>query len=149
MGIECFSCAQETDQILSVREAIWEVPGWRVAHAFNTSLAGWLVVIPTRHVESADELTPAESEVLGNLIRESSSALKSVTGCLKTYVMMFAEAEGFSHLHFHVVPRMSDLPEDRRGPKVFAYLKEVPLSNLRLEEISLEVRKAFEIQQLN
>ena len=120
-----------------------------MAHAFNTSLAGWLVVIHTRHVESADELTPGESEVLGNLIREASSALKSVTGCQKTYVMMFAEAEGFSHLHFHVVPRMSDLPEDRRGPKVFAYLNEEPLSDLRREEISLEVRKGFEIQQLN
>jgi diadenosine tetraphosphate (Ap4A) HIT family hydrolase len=138
---------QEAGGLFSVRERIWSAPGWRVAHAFNSSLAGWLVVLPTRHLESVDELTVAESEALGNLLRETSGALKSVTGCLKTYVMMFAEAEGFSHLHFHVVPRMSDFAEDRLGPKVFAYLKEQPLSDFRRDQISLQVRRAFEIQE--
>lgn len=103
-------------------------------------------MLPTRHVESVDELTVAESEILGSLIREASCSLKSVTGCVKTYVIMFAEAEGFSHLHFHVVPRMSDLPEDRLGPRIFAYLKEEPLSDLRREEISLQIRGAFQMQ---
>jgi len=147
VDIECYSCRQEAGQLLSVREKIWTAPGWRVAHAFNSSLAGWLVVLPTRHVESIDELTVAESEVLGTLLRDSSRALRSVTGCLKTYVLMFAEAKGFSHLHFHLVPRMSDLPEDRVGPKVFAYLKEEPLSDFHRDEISLQVRNAFEVQQ--
>lgn len=146
MGIGCYSCTQEAGGILSVREKIWSVPGWRVAHAFNSSLAGWLVVLPTRHIESVDELTVAESEALGNLLREASLALKSVTGCLKTYVVMFAESEGFSHLHFHVVPRMFDLPEDRIGPKVFAYLKEEPLSEFRRDQIALQVRNAFEVR---
>lgn len=146
VDIECYSCRQEAGGFLSVREKIWTSPGWRVAHAFNSSLAGWLVVLPTRHVESVDELTVAESEVLGNLLREVSGALRSVTGCLKTYVIMFAEAEGFSHLHFHVVPRMSGFSEDRVGPKVFAYLKEEPLSDLQRDEISLQVREALEMQ---
>jgi diadenosine tetraphosphate (Ap4A) HIT family hydrolase len=106
-----------------------------------------LVVLPIRHIESVDELTIAESETLGTLLRGASRALKSVTGCLKTYVIMFAEADGFSHLHFHVVPRMSDLPEDRLGPKIFAYLKEEPLSELRRDGISLQIRDAFERQQ--
>jgi diadenosine tetraphosphate (Ap4A) HIT family hydrolase len=147
VGIECYSCRQEADGLVSVREKVWTTPGWRVAHAFNSSLAGWLVVLPIRHVESVDELTVAESEALGKLLRESSRASKTVTGCQKTYVMMFAEAEGFSHLHFHVVPRMSDFAEDRLGPKVFAYLKEEPLSDLRRDQISLQVRNAFEVQE--
>jgi len=120
-----------------------------VAHAFNSSLAGWLVVLPTRHVESVDELTATESEVLGRLLRQASRALRTVTGCLKTYVMMFAEAEGFSHVHFHVVPRMSDFPEDRRGANVFAYLKEEPLSVARRDEISIQLRNAFEAERLD
>jgi diadenosine tetraphosphate (Ap4A) HIT family hydrolase len=128
---------------------IWTEPGWRVAHAFNSSLAGWLVVLPTRHVESVDELTATESEVLGRLLRQASRALRTVTGCLKTYVMMFAEAEGFSHVHFHVVPRMSDFPEDRRGANVFAYLKEEPLSVARRDEISIQLRNAFEAERLD
>jgi hypothetical protein len=36
--------------------------------------------------------------------------------CQKTYVMMFAEKAGFTHVHFHVVPRMDDFPDDRIGP---------------------------------
>lgn len=43
-----------------------------------------------------------------------------MTGCQKTYVMLFTEAEGIAHLHVHVVPRMPDQPEDRRGPDVLA-----------------------------
>ena len=149
MNVECFSCAQEASGPLPVRENIWTEPGWRVAHAFNSSLAGWLVLLPTRHVESVDELSARESEDLGSLLRQSSRALKSVTGCAKTYIMMFAEAEGFSHLHFHVVPRMSDLPEDRRGANVFAYLKEDPLSEVRRDEISTQLKDAFETQRLD
>ena len=34
--------------------------------------------------------------------------------------MQFAEAEGFSHVHFHVTPRSPDV--EHRGPRVFAYL---------------------------
>jgi diadenosine tetraphosphate (Ap4A) HIT family hydrolase len=45
-----------------------------------------------------------------------SRALRAVTGCVKTHVVQFAEAERFSHVHFHVIPRMADLPFQRRGP---------------------------------
>ena len=54
----------------------------------------------------------------------SALALESVTGCVKTYLMQFSEAEGFSHLHLHLVPRSPDHPADARGPRVFAYLTE-------------------------
>ncbi|MGI3786628.1 MAG: hypothetical protein ACRYG2_38275 [Janthinobacterium lividum] len=37
-------------------------------------------------------------------------------------MMLFAEAEGFNHLHLHIVPRHSDLSLERQGPGVFAYL---------------------------
>jgi diadenosine tetraphosphate (Ap4A) HIT family hydrolase len=38
--------------------------------------------------------------------------------------MQFSEADGFSHLHLHVVPRMADQPDLARGPRVFTYLAE-------------------------
>ncbi|GAB3938861.1 hypothetical protein GCM10027614_19830 [Micromonospora vulcania] len=37
-------------------------------------------------------------------------------------MVQFAEQEGFAHVHFHVVPRMPDLPDERRGPRIFGYL---------------------------
>lgn len=136
LNVECYTCAHEALDQLPPREHIWRVPGWRVAHSFTTSLPGWVVAVPTRHVESFEELTKEEASVLGELLRDLTSALKSVTGCQKTYVILLAEAEGFTHLHFHVVPRMDDLPLDRRGTGIFAYLKEEPLTNDERDEIA-------------
>lgn len=118
--------------------------GWRVALDFNASLEGWLVATPMRHVLALDELTAEEAAALGPLLREASIALRSVTGCRKTYVMLFAEAEGFEHLHLHIVPRMDDLPDDRRGPAVFAYLHDpVPVSEARRDELAAALVSAW------
>ena len=43
-------------------------------------------------------------------------------GCQKTYVAQFAEVEGFSHVHFHIVPRQADLASELRGPRIFQLL---------------------------
>jgi diadenosine tetraphosphate (Ap4A) HIT family hydrolase len=95
---------------------------WDVAHAYNTSLPGWLVLIARRHIAAIDELTEDEAVELGLLIRRVSLILKTLTGCTKTYVIQFAEAADHPHVHFHIVPRMPDQPDDRRGPDIFGYL---------------------------
>lgn len=141
--VECFNCVQEAKEALPLRESVWRVPGWRVAHSFNSSLPGWLVVMPTRHVEALDELSVEESLALGDLLRDLTIALKSVTGCRKTYVILLAEAEGFTHLHVHVVPRMDDLPEDRRGSGIFAYLIEEPLTSQDRDLIAGRIRSSL------
>ncbi len=84
------------------------------------------MILPRRHVLAVADLTGAEAAEFGTLLRRASRALVEVTGCVKTYVAVFAEAEGFAHLHAHVVPRHADLPADRRSPAVFAYLGAPP-----------------------
>jgi diadenosine tetraphosphate (Ap4A) HIT family hydrolase len=139
--IQCFNCAYATRTDLPPREDVWGVAGmWRVALAFNSSLEGWAVAIPSRHIEALDELTDEESSSLGILLRDLTRALKAVTGCQKTYVLLLAEQPGFNHVHFHVVPRMEDLPSDRAGTAIFAYLKEDPLSDDERDEIALRIR---------
>lgn len=81
-----------------------------------------LILAPLRHVQSLAELTVEGAATVGPLLRNASIALTTVTGCEKTYVMLFAEADGFAHLHIHLVPRMADQPEDRRGPAMFGHL---------------------------
>ncbi len=78
--------------------------------------------MPQRHVEGLHEVTAQDAAVLGSLLQRLSVALVEVAGCVKTYVMLFAEAEGFAHLHVHLVPRPADLPPAHRGPGVFAHL---------------------------
>src|SRR4029077_1800510 len=69
-----------------------------------------------------DELTPAEAADLGPLLSDLTSALRQVMHCDKTYVALFAEGEGFAHIHFHVMPRHRDLAPEFRGPRVFGLL---------------------------
>ncbi len=95
---------------------------WRVAHAFDSALPGWLVVLPSRHAVAIAELRPEEAAQLGPMLIDVSRALAVVTGCLKTFVLQLAEAEGFAHVHFHVVPRAAGLPDDVRGPRVFSLI---------------------------
>jgi len=95
-------------------------------------------------VHSLDQLTADEATTLGDLLRRASIALQAVLGCQKTYVMLFAEAEGFAHLHVHVVPRMPDQPHDRRGPAVFGYLADShPVAEERRDEICTALLAAW------
>ncbi len=143
MSTSCYACDQSGPDA-PFRERFIREGGWRVAHDFNSSLEGWLILVPLRHVRSLDELSADEAATLGELLRNASIALKSFTGCEKTYVMLFAEAEGFAHLHVHVVPRMSDQPADRRGPSVFGYLADgQPLTPARRDEICVALALAW------
>lgn len=103
-------------------ERIFENEHWRVVHAFNTSLPGWLVVIAKRHVASFAELTDEEALSFGPFLHRISKALQEVTGAVKTYTVLFAEHPEHPHVHFHVVPRMADIPDDKKGKRVFDYL---------------------------
>jgi diadenosine tetraphosphate (Ap4A) HIT family hydrolase len=119
---ECLSCITNARLDLSPRDRVHVGLRWRAAHAFGTSLPGWLVVVPRRHVLSLEELTPEEATDLGPLLSDLTRALREVVQCEKTYVALFAEAEGFEHLHFHVIPRSPSLDVAYRGPRVFGLL---------------------------
>jgi diadenosine tetraphosphate (Ap4A) HIT family hydrolase len=119
---DCFSCISNARLDLPPRERVYAGPRWRVAHAFGTSLPGWLVVLPRRHLIALDELTAEEAADLGPLLSAVTGALREVVGCTETYVALFAEAEGFQHLHIHVVPRQPGLDAELRGPRIFGLL---------------------------
>ncbi len=119
---DCFVCSENSRSDLPARERVVVTDHWRVAHAFDTSLRGWLVLDALEHVTALDELPPPAHTELGELLGRLSAALRAETGCEKTYVMQFSEAAGFEHLHVHLVPRMPDLADDARGPDVFRHL---------------------------
>ena len=130
---DCYSCAgnAEIDQ-LPMRDRIAFDECWRVAHAFNSTLPGWLVLLPRRHVTSIADLTDAEATSLGSWQVRLSRALHAVTGCTKTYVAQFAEAEGFAHVHFHIVARPAGpRPRTSRAPGVRLARDERPAARQR------------------
>ena len=124
-------------------DCIYRAEYWDVVHSYNSSLAGWLVLVARRHIEAIADLAPAEAVELGTLLRQVSVALQKVTGCAKTYVVQFAEHPEHPHVHFHVIPRMSDQPEDKRSMGIFAYLgveEADRVSEPRMNDISQKVR---------
>jgi diadenosine tetraphosphate (Ap4A) HIT family hydrolase len=119
----CYTCAREAEfASLPPRECIAADDLWRAGHAFDAALPGWLVLVPRRHVTAIGELTDAEAQSLGLWQVRLSRALHQVLGCEKTYVAQFAEAAGFAHVHFHVVPRAPGLAQELRGPRIFQLL---------------------------
>jgi diadenosine tetraphosphate (Ap4A) HIT family hydrolase len=140
---DCYTCAQEAGAAdLPPRERIAADDLWRVAHAVNSAVPGWLVLLPRRHVTAVADLTDAEAQALGTWQVRLSRALHQVLGCQKTYIAQFAEAAGFAHVHFHVVARPPDLAPELRGPRVFGLLGPAdrpPVSSERMDEIALGV----------
>ncbi len=119
----CYSCERNGTERLPDREQVWDDGAeWRLALAFDSALPGWTCLIPRRHVLGLHELSEASAVTMGRLLWAASAALVAVTSCEKTYVMLFAEKDGFEHLHMHIVPRPSDLAANRRGPNVFGFL---------------------------
>ncbi|MYD08605.1 MAG: HIT family protein [Chloroflexi bacterium] len=112
----CKSCQlvrRRDDGVAPPWDSIYRGQYWDLAHAYNTSYLGWLVLVSRRHIEALDAMTAAEATELGALLREVSLALKKCTGCEKTYIMQFAESKEHPHVHFHIVPRMpGQAPED-------------------------------------
>jgi diadenosine tetraphosphate (Ap4A) HIT family hydrolase len=144
---DCYACEMNSKiGTLPPREQIVVDRGWRAAHAFDSSLAGWLVLVPTRHVAALHELTDDEAAAMGDLLVRLSKALRDVVGCEKTYSMLFAEAAGFGHVHFHVVPRMASFQPTQIGPQVFAFLGASPserISEVEQDELAERLAEAI------
>lgn len=133
---DCLTCSKTADPDPPAYERVVVTNHWRVAHAFNTSLLGWLVVIPLRHVTDLAELEDAAAAELGPLLSRLTAALKDVTGCSKTYVVQFSDHPDFPHVHFHVVPRSPTLAEEHRGPGIFALLGRPPAERVPEAEMT-------------
>lgn len=146
MMVGCYTCeltARRDAGTAPLWDCIQRTSNWDIVHSYNTSLPGWLVLIARRHIASIDEMSVAEATALGPLLRQTSIALKAVMGCSKTYVVQFAEAPGHPHVHFHVIPRMADLPAERRSNNIFSYLG-VPVEERVSEEAMNEIARKIQ-----
>jgi diadenosine tetraphosphate (Ap4A) HIT family hydrolase len=119
---DCLACRANAGEVQPPGGLIYADEHWRLEHSLSPApLAGWLVLKPLRHCEGLEELTAAEAEGLGPLLRRACSALRAVTGAEKVYVIFLGEA--VAHLHLHLIPRTADHPVDLRGPRVFELLR--------------------------
>ena len=120
----CYSCLSNSAiRRISPGPTIFEGDYWLIEHAYPCGIKGWLVLVLKRHAEALHELTTAEFAESGVLLGRTASILHAVSGSEKEYAMCLAEVEHFKHIHFHVVAKPIDLPEELKGTRIFAMLK--------------------------
>jgi diadenosine tetraphosphate (Ap4A) HIT family hydrolase len=126
-------------------DSIFRTTHWDVVHAYDTSLPGWLALVARRHLGHIAGLTEEEMIECSTLQLRASRALNPILGCEKTYVAAFGES--VAHVHFHLIPRMPDMPADARGPYVFQRYLGVPVpervSEARMNAIAESVRTSL------
>jgi diadenosine tetraphosphate (Ap4A) HIT family hydrolase len=119
--LDCVACRANRDEIVAPGGALYDDGLWRLEHTFEPiPMVGWLVLKPIRHVESLADLSAEEATALGPLLRRITQAMTATLSPAKVYAALYAEA--VAHIHIHLIPRAADLPEERRGPDVFALL---------------------------
>lgn len=143
--MECLSCKSLNGEIIiSPGGVIYEGVYWRVEHAYPTALLGWLVIILKRHCQALHELKTEEFQELALIQKILVDALRTSLNSEKEYVAIFAEKEGFNHIHVHVIARPKDLPPEFKGPKIFSLLnadKEKMLLSQDVVDISSKIKQ--------
>ncbi len=105
----CAACAEVAGDVEAPGGVIVDDGLWFVSHhtgAFTDP--GELIVKTRRHCESLAELTPAEAEGLGLILRAGVSALERVVVAERIYAVSFNER--IRHVHFLLLPRTADMP---------------------------------------
>jgi diadenosine tetraphosphate (Ap4A) HIT family hydrolase len=146
----CHTCdllARRDDGSAPLWDCIRRTDSWDVVHASGTSIEGWMVLVVRRHITSVADMTDAEALELGPLIKAVSAALQEAVGCVKTYVVQFAEHPLHPHVHVHVIPRFADQPNELQGPRVFSALglpDDQCVPEARMNEIAMAIGQQLE-----
>ena len=96
---------------------------------------GWLVIVLRRHAIALHDLTSEEFAELGPVLEMSVRAVHDALGSAKEYAACYAEAQGFEHIHFHVVPRAHDMPDALMGAGSFELLRVTKSEAVDPEEV--------------
>ncbi len=135
--VVCRSCESNLGvRRISPAPTVYEGRHWLIEHAYPVGLLGWMVIVLRRHAAALHELTPEEFRELGELQQVLIPALRELRNADREYVACFAEAEGFRHVHFHVVPVRADFPAGFRGARSLMLLtvpepEAVPATDVR------------------
>jgi diadenosine tetraphosphate (Ap4A) HIT family hydrolase len=123
-SIDCYTCLSISGkQRISPGPTIYEGQYWLVEHAYPCGMVGWLVLVLKRHTEALHELSKEEFAELAELQHRTAKLLHAELNSAKEYIVCFAEAAHFNHVHVHVIPRANNLPVELRGTGIFSMLK--------------------------
>ncbi len=108
-ALGCAACAEIAGHVQAPGGVILDDGLWYVSHHTGPFTdPGELIVKTRRHCESLAELTPAEADALGPVLRAGVRALERVVVAERVYAVSFNER--IRHVHFLLLPRTADMP---------------------------------------
>jgi diadenosine tetraphosphate (Ap4A) HIT family hydrolase len=143
----CLTCQSVQGIInLSKYQRIHESEYWVVEHMSPCAIKGWIVVALKRHCTGLHELKADEFMNFAQIARNICLTMKYLQNSEKEYVMQFAEKDRFGHVHFHVISRLSDWPQELKGINIFNAINSSvcsPIMDDELEKYVIEFKKHF------
>ena len=79
---------------------------WVIRLNSSSSVQGYRIIEPKRHVENWNELSSDEFVEMGDLIKKVEIELKEKYNAERVYVVTISEQ--VRHLHLHLIPRAED-----------------------------------------
>jgi diadenosine tetraphosphate (Ap4A) HIT family hydrolase len=135
---DCFICKVQDALEGEPVGAIFEGKHFVVEHApLNLSRAGTVIVESRRHLLDFAEMTPAESEELGSVLKRLVPAVKATTGAHRVYFLALMERA--PHFHLWLVPKKKG--GALKGVAYLARPAAAPASRRAAEAISEKIRK--------
>lgn len=141
----CLSCKSLTgEQRISPGPTIYKGRFWVIEHAYPCDMKGWLVLVLKRHAEALHQLSLEEFLELAELQAKTAKLLFAELNCEKEYSVQFAEGENFHHVHFHLVAKPANLPDEMKGPRIFKMLKGGnPVPTAEIKAFCEDLRRKF------
>jgi diadenosine tetraphosphate (Ap4A) HIT family hydrolase len=116
----CIGCQVANGMLNPVGGFVYADELWIVNHMIGSApILGWLILQPRRHVETLHEITTDEQRRMAQLMTYLDSTVRHILAPSKVYVCLFAESAQCPHIHFHVIPRATEI--EIRGPEIFDY----------------------------
>ena len=108
-AFRCSACVEVAGHVAAPGGVIVDDGLWYVSHHTGPFTdVGELIVKTRRHCESLAELTPAEANALGPVLRAGVRALERVVVAERIYAVSFNER--IRHVHFLLLPRTAGMP---------------------------------------
>jgi diadenosine tetraphosphate (Ap4A) HIT family hydrolase len=105
----CAACSEVAGNLHAPGGVILDDGLWFVSHHTGPLTdPGELIIKTRRHCESLAELTPAEADALGPVLRAGVRALERVVVAERIYAVSFNER--LRHVHFLLLPRTASMP---------------------------------------
>src|SRR6266852_4599417 len=114
----CQLCVMSAGSVAIEGGVVYQDELWLVRSISRTpAVAGWLLMQARRHVAEPADWNDAEAASFGPTLHRLERIVREVTGAVRIYTASLNE--GIKHFHCHILPRMTEMPNDAKGFQAF------------------------------